>query len=531
MRGDVVAFGVLLAGCVEPETDALSLEILSEGAFRDLRATPSRPASVVWAREGSPEVFADRVPARQVRPGQRWVATATDAIASTSRTIEIPDPPGGNVLIVLFDDIGVDHVGAYGLNPLAPPTPVLDGLAAQGVRFDRAYASPVCSPTRGILLTGRHARRTGLGWIADTGSRDFALPLASLTLAEALDHAWPAPWATSAVGKWHVAGPQAQGVLTHPLDQGFDWFSGSVGNPSYQEGRGYDDWDKNTNGVAGVSTTYTTTDSVDDAIARAQGMPEPWLLYVALHAAHTPLTPPPADLITAQVAEDDDQDTLFDATVEAMDTEIGRMLDTLGPDLLSRTTLIVAGDNGSPEHAVDPPLEPLEAKHTVFEGGVRVPLIVTGPHVAVPGSASDALIHIADLFATTLHIAGVPLTDRPGGLSVDVEEPIAIDGLSLLPMLADPRRTGRASVFVEAFFPNGGPPPVEGGILRRSLIGPRFKLLRNGDSELFFDLGDGVQIDDGEPLLPPLAPDAAAAYGQLRWELDQIEQTLSFEGF
>ncbi len=519
-----------LAGCTTPPAEP-SAQIVGGWPFRDLSVRADPTAQIEWSLDGTPAGSGPRVPAHEVRPGQEWSVTVTIGGEAATDRIEISDPPGGNVLILLFDDIGIDHVGSYGINPAAPPTPTLDALAAEGIRFTQAYTSPVCSPTRGILITGRHARRTGLGWIADTGTRDFALPLASTTVAEALDDAWPAPWPTSAVGKWHMAGPKAEGVLTHPLDQGFDWFSGSVGNPSYREGRGYHDWDKNTNGVVETSTTYMTTDSIDDAIARTQEMAEPWFLYLALNAAHTPLSPPPPELITTPVSVDDDDNVLFDATVEAMDTEIGRLLEAMGPELLSRTTLIAVGDNGTPEHAVDPPLDPSRAKHTVYEGGVRVPLIITGPHVAEPGSVSDALVHIADLFPTTLHIAGVPLSGPDDALALDLGEPIALDGRSLLPLLLDPRAPGHDELFVEAFFPNGGPPPLEGGINRRALRDEHFKLVRNGSDEQLFELPGPDSLEDGTELHPPFDAIAGDAHARLRAGLDRIEDTILFEGF
>jgi len=102
-------------------------------------------------------------------------------------------PP--NVLIVLSDDQGVDQVGAYGVNPDAPPTPNIDSLAAQGVLFRQAWSAPTCSPSRASLLTGRHSQRTGFGGVNKL-THEEELSLDEITIAEMLVDA-PVPWTTS----------------------------------------------------------------------------------------------------------------------------------------------------------------------------------------------------------------------------------------------------------------------------------------------------------------------------------------------
>ena len=201
----------------------------------------------------------------------------------TPTAITPPETPP-NVLVVLIDDVGVDKLQLYG-SDLAPPTPTLDRLAAEGMRFDRAYAAPVCSPTRGILLTGNHPSRNELGWIVDTGNREGMLPLEAVTIPEAL----PDEWSNSAVGKWHLAGPSAEHYLDHPNLSGFDWYAGSPGNPAYA-GDGYYNWDRNENGVITESPVYMTTDTVDTALERIATLEEPWFVYVAFNAAHGPLS-------------------------------------------------------------------------------------------------------------------------------------------------------------------------------------------------------------------------------------------------
>jgi arylsulfatase A-like enzyme len=499
-------------------------------SLRDLhaRVSPAR-TPVRWEVDGVDAGIAGlTVPARVLVPRQRWEAVATIDGAEVRASVVVPDPPGGNVLVLVLDDVGVDKVRAYG-HPTAPPTPTLDALAAEGVRFDRAYASPVCSPTRGVLLTGRHARRSGLGWIVDTGDADYGLPLAALTIPEALDDARTGPWATSAVGKWHLAPKGFPDHLRHPLDQGFDWYAGAIGNPSYREDRGYFAWDKDVNGVVEPSSTYMTTDTADDAIARAGEMPEPWFLYVAFNAVHTPLAPPPPELTGLTVDDDAPTEVLYDATLEALDREVGRLLAGLDPAVRARTTIVALGDNGTSPEGIDPPLDPRRAKETPYELGIHVPLLIAGPHVAEPGSVSRAMVHVADLMPTVAELAGIPLTGPDDALALDLSPPVPLDGRSLLPLLADPRAPGHDRVYTEGFFPNG--PADDRDIDRRTLRDERYKLVRlvEGPDELYDLSGD--PLDDGPNLLEHPTEAARRAAKRLAAELDCLEAELSYVGW
>ncbi|MBA2320098.1 MAG: sulfatase-like hydrolase/transferase, partial [Deltaproteobacteria bacterium] len=290
-------------------------------------------------------------------------------------TAPSPITPTGNVLVVVLDDVGVDKIGSYGFNPDAPSTPVFDALAAEGLRFTQAWAQPLCSPTRGSLLTGRHPRRFGIG-DAIFDSETVLLPLSEVTIPEML-RAAPGTWTSSAVGKWHLAGTRAESYLDHPLDQGFDWAAGSPSNFQLDTVEGavthYMDWDKNTNGVLTRSSDYATTDTADDAIARIEAMPEPWFLYVAFNAGHMPMHVPPAELLSAPIGESATDAEKFGAMVEAADRELGRVLDALQPSVRERTTVFVVGDNGTSRHALDPAFESGHHKGTVYDAGVRVP--------------------------------------------------------------------------------------------------------------------------------------------------------------
>lgn len=480
----------VLAAC---GTDAeLLVEVEQAASNRDLVPMASERATFSWEVDGEPTSHTTRVPARALSAGQTWTVTATHRDGRTA-TVDhvVPEPPGGNVLVMLFDDVGVDKLAAYD-GPYAPPTPRLDALAAEGVRFTRAYASPVCTPTRGVLMTGRHARRTGMGWIADTGARNSQLSTTETIIPEIL----PEGWSNSAVGKWHLAGPQAADWLTHPNRSGFDWYAGSPGNPAYAAGLGYHEWERNQNGEVVWSTTYMTTDSVDTALERIEAMPEPWFLYIAFNAVHGPLNNPPVSLVgeEGRAQSGDDPHLFYDAILGALDLEVGRLLDTMDPAVRERTTILTIGDNGTMPNGVPRDAPSNRLKHTPYEGGIRVPFIANGPLVAQPGSTSEALVHVADVLPTVAEIAGVPLEGPEGELLVVNDQETVLDGRSLVKHLLDPDAPGREMVYAEAFFPNS--PTGPWSLDRRALQTRTHKLVLDDGLESFYRLEPPLYWDD-----------------------------------
>lgn len=531
----------LLACGPDTEREAISIEILQRLGIHDLVAAPTgalpEELDWSWTVDETPSSYrTNRIPAHAIYPGQHWTVSASwpgepDDIIATD-DIDIQAAPGGNVMLVILDDIGVDKLQMYGLNPLAPPTPTLDSLAAQGVVFRRAYASSTCSPTRAEILTGRHGRRTGAGWLVDISGDTWELGLDAITLPEALDAVHGPSYSDTFLGKWHLAGRQSPNTLMHPLLQGFSSFAGTVGYLVIGTGDidGYFSWKKNIDGVEAIQQVYNTTDIVNDGISKLDTLEEPFLLVVSFNAAHVPYHVPPAELHTRPLGDAPSDVELFAAMTEAMDTEFGRLLDHMSADLRDRTTIIVVGDNGTADLALDPGFDPARSKHTNYEGGIRVPLLVTGPHVNTPGT-SDSLVHVVDLFSTIAEIAGVPLGDVGEQLALDRGEgspQLPLDGRSLLPMLADPSAEVRSSVFVQSFRANGPPPWVTEDY---ALIEKDIKLIRHNNSEEFFLMPEPGGLDEGTNLLSaPLSPMFAATYLRLSRTLDEQLASMPYEG-
>jgi arylsulfatase A-like enzyme len=410
---------------------------------------------------------------------------------------------GGNVLVVVLDDIGVEALTAYGEGLQPAPTPNLDQLAAEGVLFRYAYGNPLCSPTRATIQTGRHAFRTGVGHLVKPGT--WALPTSEVTLPKVFALAG-AGYRRAAFGKWHL-GNKTNGHTRAPNIAGWPHFVGVLSNV------GYFSWPRVSNGLIQYTSGYITTDDVDNArgwIAQTGGS---WLCYVAFTSAHTPYHAPPAHLHSFNLPNPtpvagEDPLPYFHAMIEAMDTELGRLLQAVD---LDQTTVIVVGDNGSEASVVGAPFNASQNKATVYEGGTRVPLIVRSPHVASPGREVTAMVNTTDLFDTICELAELDLT----GLNLPVR-----DSVSIVPYLISRKVAPiRTHSFSEKFKP-AGPGPYT--LVQRAIRDNRYKLATfdNQPDELYDLLFDPYEAN---PLnLNNLKPRQSDAYAGLQAALAKL---------
>lgn len=373
---------------------------------------------------------------------------------------------GPNMVVLVLDDVGSDYIGAFG----GKPRPHIDALASDGLIFRNAYTSPMCTPSRVNILTGKYARHFGLGDVVSGKTRRNAVPLEELTLAEVLG---TVGYDSSAIGKWHISGQGTEDALNNPVNQGFRWFSGTIdnlGKSSDAKKLSYTRWQKNTNGKKAWTTEYATTAAVDDAIARIGVMREPWLLYVAFHASHVPLHTPPEHLLTGPpLGPDAPNADKFEAMTTALDLEVGRLLAEVDR---TDTAVVLISDNGTPHHVAGNK----RVKGTVYEGGVKVPMIMALPQG--PKGETDALVHSVDLLPTLATLAGV-----------EVEH--AVDGEDFSNLLTDPAQAHRSYVYSEHFKPIGKGPYKKD---RRAVRNARYKLIRTTKGEFLYDL----KTDPGE---------------------------------
>ena len=412
-----------------------------------------------------------------------------------------------NILLIIADDLGLDKVGVYGLGDpeTRPSTPNIDRLAAEGLRFNNFYATPVCSATRATILTGQYGHRNGIRDVILRGQGDPPLELTDVVLPRRLtaggyDHAH--------VGKWHLGGRRD---TQHPMKAGWKWTAGLLDNPARRGD--YWNYTKHTNGKAEqISGKYLTSDTTDDALARIKEMKQPWLLWVAYHAPHAPLHVAPSSLQKRGDADTVGKDPAaqYRTMVEALDTEIGRLLAGLDAKTRARTTVIFLGDNGTLRAAVRPPFSRREAKGTLLSGGCKVPLIVQGFGVpeARRGTASDTLAESVDLYATMLDLAGIKVEGD-------------VHGKSLLPHI-QLGRPHRSFAYAEHQ-------------LMVMITDGQFRLVReakagNTSKVQFYDMRDARVGSDGDNLCPPLAGGSPGvlsrpqrtAYRKLNAEVDRI---------
>jgi arylsulfatase A-like enzyme len=350
----------------------------------------------------------------------RIVLSLLAVMTCSSITFAADAPQRPNLLVILADDLGYADVGFNGGKDI--PTPNLDRLAARGVRCTNGYVThPFCSPTRAGLLTGRYQQRFGHennpAWLPE--DPNAGLPLTETTLPQVLKSAG---YVTGCVGKWHLGAHPS----LHPNRRGFDEYFGLLGGghiyvPGGKGGAEYT-IPLDRNGQKEELQEYLT-----DAIGReasafiARHKAEPWFLYLAFNAPHTPLQTKDEYLARVKHIEDETRRN-YAAMVVALDEAVGGVLKTLRDQGLEENTLVwFFSDNGGPTGVTKANNTPLRgAKGTVFEGGVRVPFVVAWPARLPKGKDDPRPVHSLDVFATAVALAGakVPESHKPEGVNL-----------------------------------------------------------------------------------------------------------------
>ena len=340
-----------------------------------------------------------------------------------------------NIVLILADDLGWSNLGCYGSNFIE--TPNIDKLAAEGIRFTDAYsASTVCSPTRASIMTGQNPARIGMYNILRPHRRPWAklrppplvenLPLDIVTLAEHLEK--HAGYVSAAIGKWHLGYDKNH----QPKSQGFsatheDPFSLSS---TYTYTNDLLKFKKNNTGKQVGKFTAQAIRFIE------KHKDQPFFLYLAHSAVHYPAQARKDLIDKYQLKYDRLKPKMapeYAAMTEALDESVGwitRALEELG--LEENTVVIFFSDNGailrtfiSKEMAANN--EPFRGqKGALYEGGIRVPLIIKWPKVVAPGSVCQQPVISNDFFPTILQIA-----------KIDKKPDQALDGKSIVPLLKD----------------------------------------------------------------------------------------------
>ncbi|MDC0307521.1 MAG: sulfatase [Planctomycetaceae bacterium] len=347
-----------------------------------------------------------------------------------------------NFLIFLVDDMGWVDPECYG-NPFHE-TPHINRLASQGMKFTDAYAAcPVCSPTRASILTGKYPATLNLTDFIPGHWRPWEklvvpkmnlnLPLAEKTFAELLK---PAGYVSGSFGKWHL------GAATHyPGQQGFDEFTVTGGRhfaPKFKTTPQEDVPD-------GTYLANYLTDKAEDFLERHQS--DPFVLYLPHYAVHIPLEAE-EELISKyeQKTKTDKRrvnNPTYAAMVEHIDHSLGRIMKKLDDLQLSENTVVIFfSDNGGLYQRFDKQGEPVmvnlplrDEKGSLYEGGIRVPLIVRWPSKIAAGTVCDTPVSSVDFVPTMLELAGVD------------QSKVQIDGQSLVPLLTEAGTLSREGIY------------------------------------------------------------------------------------
>lgn len=445
-----------------------------------------------------------------------------------------------NFVFFLVDDLGWMDIGANGSTFYE--TPNIDQLAAEGVRFTQAYAaSPICSPTRAAILTGKNPARLNLTqWIGGPGNPDYKrnLPLEEELFPELLDEAG---YENLFLGKWHLNNRQGEETFW-PDKQGFDInIGGHFRGGLYLKNKYFSPWDI-PNLENGPDGEYMTDRLADEAVNFInQDRDSPFLVYLSFYNVHAPFDAPKElvdkfeekrdslrltesarfqnfDVAGNQIKYRDKQDhATYAAMVASMDQAVGKVLEAIkAKGLEDNTVVIFFSDNGglSTSEGMPTSNSPLRAgKGWLYEGGIREPAIIKWPEVAQP-AVSNAVITSMDFYPTILEMAGMKL--RP-----DLHQ----DGKSLVPLLQN--KTQKVHDATYFHYPH-----------RSNQKGRPSSAIRKGNHKLIVFMDDGRQelydlsndIGESNNLIGEQPEIAASLHAQLKTWWKEVDAQFP-EGF
>ena len=441
-----------------------------------------------------------------------------------------------NVIFIVVDDLGYGELGCYGGKDI--PTPHLDSLAASGARFTSGYVTaPFCAASRAALMTGRYQTRFGFEFNpigAKNAAPGIGLPVAEKTVADRLRDAG---YTTGLVGKWHLGGTEP----FHPQRRGFDEFFGFLHEGHYYvtpPWQGVTTWLRRKKLPDGGQGRWTSPDgrtvwsthlgsnepeydtgnpllrssqSVDekanhtDAFTReacdfiGRHRSQPFFLYLAYNAVHSPMQGTDEYMKKFSHIEDI-QRRIFAAMLAHLDDSVGKVLAELRESGVEENTLVVfLGDNGGPTEELTSSNAPLRGgKGDLWDGGIRVPFIVSWKNHITAGRIVDASVASMDATATALEVADA----GPGQKR--------LDGINLMPLL-----TGKMTEVPErTLYWRVGQ--------KNALRSGNWKLIRDGKEWQLYDLAQDI----GETT--NLAAKEPARVQQLsslwdKWNAEQIE--------
>ena len=306
-----------------------------------------------------------------------------------------------NILLIISDDMGKDATNGFSEGSIKPKTPHLDALKNTGLNFTNFWTNPTCSPTRASIITGKYGYRTSVKKPGDK------LALDEKILHQYLKEETNNTYATALIGKWHLSGSDRS---FNPESLGIDYFAGITAGGT----RSYYQWQLMEHGETSFQKKYITEKLTDLSIAWIKQQQQPWFLWLAYNAPHTPFHAPPTHMHTRgklnTYQRGDDPFSYYMAAIEAMDFQIGRLLSELSPEQRENTLIIYIGDNGSPRKVAQKPYASYQVKGSLYQGGINMPFFVNGKGVKRSGD-DHSLVNNTDLFTTIAQVAGSSIAD------------------------------------------------------------------------------------------------------------------------
>lgn len=361
--------------------------------------------------------------------------TVNPTVVLSDDPIQVVNRP--NILLLFTDDLGYGDIGIQGATDLQ--TPNIDNIARQGMTFTQFYAnSPVCSPSRASLLTGRYPDMVGVpGVIRQVADQNWGyLKEDAVTMPQLLQEAG---YHTGMIGKWHLGYEQPN----IPNDKGFQYFKGFLGDMMedyWTHLRGDINWMRdqkeeiNPEGHA----TDLFTDWAIDYLKMQTNSTQPFFLYLSYNAPHFPIQPPPKWLAKVQQRAPDlpEKRAKNVAFIEHLDFNVGRVMNALKEVGLADNTLVIfTSDNGGAVRFAQSNSPLRGSKQQMFEGGIRVPFYAVWKNKIVAGSTTENVGMLMDLLPTFCEVAQKKMT-------------VEMDGISLLPtLLGQEQVTDNRSLF------------------------------------------------------------------------------------
>ena len=316
-------------------------------------------------------------------------------------------PPQGsdqntpNFLFIIADDLGKDAIKGYQEGVVKPTTPHIDSIRQNGITFNNFWSNPTCTPTRSAILTGKYGYHTNVKGVGDE------LSLSELSLQQYIHQNSAVKYNTGIIGKWHLSG---NNINFNPEIFGIDYYVGLIRGAVDD----YYRWQLSEDGSSVLKQGYITEEFTNLAKVWIEEQDTPWFLWLAYTAPHTPFHTPPQNMHSQGNLEAYSENTpplpYYLAAIEALDYQIGELLDHPSTEQKEKTLIVIIGDNGTPNTVAQWPYVGAKVKGTLYQGGINVPMYVAGHGVTRKGESDDNLICATDLFATIAAATGVDVS-------------------------------------------------------------------------------------------------------------------------